>query len=212
MYQDITNGKVATYDQAKHAYELQNGLPLSTLKEGDAVMNDVSVDGAAKALGKDGKEYTGKKRGRKSNADKLREAEEAGVAAGSDPTDLQAIAKLATEGAAAVKKEKKKEKKPVAASASKAKSPAKAVVTAVRLALRFCQIATLTQPPSSYFSADRVRVRVRIRIRQLGRRRLWGRRRGRGAPGQHVQGQAKGRGGLGTYQVEEEQDCLSVRA
>ncbi|KAL8284207.1 hypothetical protein RQP46_004956 [Phenoliferia psychrophenolica] len=117
QYQDITNSKVASFEQAKHAYELQNGLPLSAPKDGDAVMTDISVD--PKALGKDGKEYTGKKRGRKSNADKLREAEEAGL----PPPDLQAIAKAAADAPKKEKKEKKAAAAAAPASAPKAKAP-----------------------------------------------------------------------------------------
>ena len=107
LYQDITNGKVSQYEQAKHAYELQHGLPVSAPKGGDSDMTDIAVGGTPKTLGKDGKEYTGKKRGRKSNADKLKEAEEAAGLDADNPADVVAIAQLAADAAAAQKKAKK---------------------------------------------------------------------------------------------------------
>lgn len=83
-------------------------------------MTDITVDGAmpAKTLGKDGKEYTGKKRGRKSAADKLREADEALGA--TDSATLQAIA-LAVENTP--KDKKKKDKKEAAPKATVVRLP-----------------------------------------------------------------------------------------
>lgn len=110
LWQDITSEKSATYEKDKATYEAEHPP-----EAGDATMTDITVDGAtpAKTLGKDGKEYTGKKRGRKSAADKLREADEALGA--TDSATLQAIA-LAVENTP--KDKKKKDKKEAAPKAT----------------------------------------------------------------------------------------------
>ncbi|KAI5475056.1 hypothetical protein MNV49_002048 [Pseudohyphozyma bogoriensis] len=111
-WQDITSEKTVDYEAAKAAYEAEhpNGA--------DVAMSDILVS----SVGKDGKEYTGKKRGRKSNAEKAALAA-ASAADGSDPSLLQEIAQ-ATIGADASKKEKKAAKKAAAEAAAAAAAAA----------------------------------------------------------------------------------------
>ncbi|KAK4706138.1 hypothetical protein P7C70_g79, partial [Phenoliferia sp. Uapishka_3] len=129
LYQDITVEKTATYDQAKTAYDVEHGIAPTAAKGGDADTTDISVDGTPSKVGKDGKEYTGKKRGRKSNAEKQKEADDAaanGVVdpALTDPAQVQAIARAVVGDAKKEKKDKKKAAVVVPAVAAKpAKTP-----------------------------------------------------------------------------------------
>ncbi|KAM0755715.1 hypothetical protein T439DRAFT_376028 [Meredithblackwellia eburnea MCA 4105] len=116
IWQDVTEEKTAEYEKAKDAYVAEHGE--------DALMADIAVgpttpiaSTSAAAIGstnKESKEYTGKKRGRKSNADKLAMASEAiqsKLGRIDDPVQLQQLAQNVLDQETALKKEKKKKEK-----------------------------------------------------------------------------------------------------
>ncbi|ORY69302.1 hypothetical protein BCR35DRAFT_308105 [Leucosporidium creatinivorum] len=94
-WNDITAAKTVEWEAAKAAYHPAEGaadIPVAS-----------AASGSTTTVGKDGKEYTGKKRGRKSNAEKA-----ALAAAGGDAGVLQALAAEPSK-----KKSKKEEKEKV---------------------------------------------------------------------------------------------------
>ncbi|KAK4057557.1 hypothetical protein OIO90_001202 [Microbotryomycetes sp. JL221] len=92
-FTDIVADKAAAYEEAKKTYKPSDDIP---------------VDALSTTLGKDGKEYSGKKRGRKSNAEKAA----LGV---SEPEITKAIEAASHSEKKSSKKDKSPTKKPVKA-------------------------------------------------------------------------------------------------